>query len=65
MPDAIENLQRQELISQTAVEALGVESVSITSSLVMPRSTFTARHSRVYSSTIDSHFNWLPLTVRS
>ena len=41
------------------------ESLSITSSLVMPRSTFKARHSRLYSSTIDSHFNWLPLTVRS
>jgi hypothetical protein len=41
------------------------ESVSITSSLVMPRSTFKVRHSRVYSSTTDSHFNWLPLTVRS
>ena len=35
-------------------------SVSITSSLVMLRSTFKAKHSRVYSSTIDSHFSWLP-----
>lgn len=40
-------------------------SVSITSSLVMLRSTFNARHSRVYSSTIDSHFSGLPVTVRS
>jgi hypothetical protein len=29
------------------------ESVSITFSLVMPRSTFRAKHSRVYSSTTD------------
>jgi hypothetical protein len=40
-------------------------SVSITSSLVMPRSTFRARHSRVYLSTIDNHFNLLPLVVLS
>ena len=113
LPDAIQDLHRQELISQTTVEALGVavlpratrfdvpgidthlpkppaegmgnelrtviatnvlgtpriakssESVSITSSLVMPRLTFKARRSRVYSSTIDSHISWLPLAVRS
>ncbi len=41
------------------------ESVSITFSLVMPRSTFRARRSRVYSSTADSHFSRLPLTVLS
>lgn len=40
-------------------------SASITSSLVMLRSTFKARHSRVYPSTIDSHFKGLPLVVRS
>jgi hypothetical protein len=32
---------------------------------VMPRLTFKARRSRVYSSTIDSHISWLPLAVRS
>jgi hypothetical protein len=40
-------------------------SVSITSSLVMLRSTFNAKHSRVCSSTIDSHLSWLPLVVWS
>lgn len=40
-------------------------SVSITSSLVMPRSSFKAKHSRVYSSTNDSQFSWLPLAFRS
>jgi hypothetical protein len=40
-------------------------SASITSSLVMLRATFKARHSRVYSSTIDSHFSALPEVVRS
>jgi hypothetical protein len=40
-------------------------SVSITSSLVMLRSTFKARHSRVYTSTIDSHFSGLPAVVQS
>ncbi len=37
--------------------------VSITSSLVMLRSTFKAKHSLVCSSTIDSHLSWLPLVV--
>ena len=40
-------------------------SVSITSSAVIPRSTFNAKHSRVYSSTIESHFKVLPLAVKS
>lgn len=40
-------------------------STSITSSLVMLRSTFSTKHSRVYSSTRDSHFIRLPLVVRS
>src|SRR3954452_21856150 len=40
-------------------------SVSITSSLVILRATFKARHSRVCSSTIDSHFSVVPLDVRS
>src|SRR5690606_39123242 len=40
-------------------------SVSITSSLVMLRPTFRHRHSRVYSSTIDSHLSALPEVVRS
>src|ERR1700733_4822072 len=38
-------------------------SVSIRSSLVMLRSTFKAMHSRVFSSTIESHLSWLPLVV--
>jgi len=45
--------------------AINSVSVSITSSLVMPRSTFKAKHSRVYSSTTDSHYRWLPLAVLS
>jgi hypothetical protein len=40
-------------------------SVSITSSLVMLRSTLRHKHSRVNSSTIESHFSVLPLVVRS
>jgi hypothetical protein len=41
------------------------ESASTTSLLVIPRSTFSARHSRVNSSITESHFSWLPLNVRS
>ena len=39
--------------------------LSITSSLVMFRATLNARHSRMCSSTIDSHFSVVPLVVRS
>ena len=35
------------------------------SKLVVPRSTYRAKHSRVYSSTTDSRFNWMPLVVLS
>jgi hypothetical protein len=38
---------------------------SITSALVIPRSAFSTRHSRVNSSIIESHLIWLPLAVRS
>ena len=37
---------------------------SITSSLVIPRSTVRARHSRKNSSTIDNHFKAEPVRVR-
>jgi hypothetical protein len=38
---------------------------SITSVLVIPRSAFSTRHSRVNSSIIESHLIWPPLAVRS
>jgi hypothetical protein len=49
----------------TPRSAKNSESVSITSSLVMPRSPFKARRLRVYASPIESHLNWRPLTVWS
>jgi len=59
---------------QSAIEGLGTRYTTHreqfgargdTFSLAMPRSTFRARDSRVYSSTTDSHFRSLPLTVLS